>query len=267
VISVTIPEDPYFICGDNSGILTITLPPATNYDSVQWFDDSVQVVGFSGLTCTLNKWDVGNFHAHIWFNGQFYSTATVNVNHFHIQTNDERICLNQRAHCMAPTFASAARYEWILGQLTDPTVQDMTGNGTGANGGPDFYASPLGYDGNIWCKIIYNGCTNYSKVRIIATDCAPAPRPMDRMDDASSTSSVYPNPSNGNFTLSLVGLNAGMPVQIQVMDIAGRSVYQNTVQASGAAETIQIDAELSTGIYAVKATQEGFNFASRAVVK
>ncbi|RLD74052.1 MAG: hypothetical protein DRJ02_01150 [Bacteroidetes bacterium] len=54
--------------------------------------------------------------------------------------------------------------------------------------------------------------------------------------------SVYPNPSNGKFT---VGLPAGADVELNVMDLTGKSVYR-----SAASETVTIDlSKLYKGMY------------------
>lgn len=267
VISITTPEDPYIICGRDNGILSITLPDGASYDSVQWFNDGVQVPG-SGLSITLDKWSVGEYHAHVWFAGNFYNTGPIHVNVFHLSTVDQRICPNQRSHIKAPMWSTSATYEWILGKLIDPVVQSGTGVGTGALGGPDFYATPMGYTGNVWCKVTKNGCMKYAKIRILEdTSCAVAPRSLAKMDIESGVSAIYPNPSNGSFNLDLSGLTENEMVHLTITDMSGKVVYTQNSMATSSSEIIEIKAELATGFYAVKATQGGFNFVTRAIIK
>lgn len=270
VISISTPEDPYFICGNDRGKLTITLPDGVSYDSVQWFHNRVRVPDSSGLTFGLNRWSVGEFHAHIWFAGSIYNVDSIHVNGFHLISNDQRICPGERAHIKAPSWTTPATYEWILGQLSNPVVQSGTGIGTGALGGPDFYATPIGFSGNVWCKITKNGCMKYDKILIMEDpSCAAVPRTQVKMGEELeyNLSSLYPNPSNGSFNLNLSGLTENELVNVSITDLSGKVVYNSSEMAYGANQSVEIHSELPTGIYAVKATQSEFSFVTRAVVK
>ncbi len=265
VIAINTPEDPYIICGRDLGLLSITLPPGASYDSVQWFDDNVQIPG-SGLSLNVNKWSVGEFHATIWFAGTSYNTQPIHLNQFHLTSNDTRICPYQQSHVIAPRWSTSATYAWSLDSLS-PILQSGTGVGTGAPGGPDFYATPTGFLGNVWCAVTHNGCTKYAKLRILPSTNCPGSRPLDKMGEDLESSSLYPNPSNGNFTISLSGLNMEEPVSLTITDLNGRVVYSVSEVAAAENQIFEVQSELPTGIYAVKAVQQNFNFFTRAVVK
>jgi hypothetical protein len=77
------------------------------------------------------------------------------------------------------------------------------------------------------------------------------------------TVAVYPNPANGTIFLNLEELN-GSETQIRVIDVVGKVVFNNTVQANGI-ETINVSA-LSNGIYTVNVSAGSFNSVSKISV-
>lgn len=78
--------------------------------------------------------------------------------------------------------------------------------------------------------------------------------------------SIYPNPNNGNFILSLSGSLRGK-VNISVLDNIGQNVYQyTTVKDADAISTECSLALLAKGIYYVHLTSDGFNSVQKLVI-
>jgi hypothetical protein len=76
---------------------------------------------------------------------------------------------------------------------------------------------------------------------------------------------VYPNPSNGNFSLDIMSEQAGM-VSYTITDILGRQVLSQTQQVSSNT-TLDINMESAqAGQYIIKAQMNGQVFVKRIVV-
>ncbi|WP_347372886.1 alkaline phosphatase PhoX [Aequorivita sp. Q41] len=52
---------------------------------------------------------------------------------------------------------------------------------------------------------------------------------------------LYPNPTKGNVTLELNATNSGKTINIEVFDILGRNLYNNTAETTGGNQKIAID--------------------------
>ncbi|MDP6908563.1 MAG: T9SS type A sorting domain-containing protein, partial [Flavobacteriales bacterium] len=66
---------------------------------------------------------------------------------------------------------------------------------------------------------------------------------------------VYPNPSNGQFMVELIGVEG--TARVQVMDMAGRMVYAEGVNLNGNFRT-NLDLDVANGTYLLQiATEEG----------
>lgn len=88
--------------------------------------------------------------------------------------------------------------------------------------------------------------------------CVPALGVNDFSADLNSSLSVYPNPSNG---IVEVKLNAGKRVngEVAVMDMTGRTVFSQTIDAVGAYNTTINLSNFAKGLYTVQLrTSEGF---------
>jgi hypothetical protein len=62
---------------------------------------------------------------------------------------------------------------------------------------------------------------------------------------------VYPNPGNGNFTLSITAAN-GMSGQLEVHDMPGRLVYERHIETTGQYQTSLNLTNFSAGMYMVQ---------------
>lgn len=63
---------------------------------------------------------------------------------------------------------------------------------------------------------------------------------------------IYPNPSNGEFTLKLLNGTEKGNIDLQVYDISGKLVFKNAAVANQ--ELIAIKTNLTKGIYLLKVT-------------
>jgi len=90
-----------------------------------------------------------------------------------------------------------------------------------------------------------NGCTRISPAFIATSNCRSD---YDRISDETALS-VYPNPSNNFFNLS-IGLNEEEEnVQLIITDVTGRQISENTIQTNAA--DFQFGENLPAGIYNV----------------
>jgi hypothetical protein len=74
---------------------------------------------------------------------------------------------------------------------------------------------------------------------------------------------IYPNPSNGNFTIEISGVET--VGQISVVDLNGRSVYEEAV-VIGSNFKKTIEPNLSSGSYIMKITTENDVITSKLTV-
>jgi len=63
---------------------------------------------------------------------------------------------------------------------------------------------------------------------------------------------LYPNPNDGNFTIEQVIMD-DKPVEVEIWDVVGRSVYKEQFQFAGAKAKLQMN-KVSPGIYLLQLT-------------
>jgi hypothetical protein len=83
------------------------------------------------------------------------------------------------------------------------------------------------------------------------------------INDISNIVSIYPNPSNGLFTVDFNSFNFKKAL-IAIIDINGRTVFER--QASTNRETIDLP-YLNRGFYFVKISMDGKYFNSKIIIK
>ena len=143
-----------------------------------------------------------------------------------------------------------------------------------AGAGPYTYAwSNMGSTQTITVSDANVGTVDYS---VIVTDsismCEASDTVSVSFDDCSgiselseSTVSVYPNPSNGNFILSLS--NISEQVSVQVFDVQGRVVYSQTEGLKvGKENAITLD-NVERGVYLVSVSSEKGRYTQSIVVE
>jgi Secretion system C-terminal sorting domain len=84
-------------------------------------------------------------------------------------------------------------------------------------------------------------------------------------ETANALFQVYPNPSNGSFSLQISELK-GKNVEISVLDLGGRILYQQSLRVNGNLDT-QINLNLASGLYLLQLQTEKDNFKRKLVIE
>jgi len=80
---------------------------------------------------------------------------------------------------------------------------------------------------------------------------------------------IYPNPSNGVFTVSLANMTA-KKADLRIMNVIGNEIYHETLTRDNALLTTTIDLSRyskAKGLYYVKLETDNFSVVRRVVVK
>ncbi|MCP9751101.1 PKD domain-containing protein [Ferruginibacter sp. HRS2-29] len=83
-------------------------------------------------------------------------------------------------------------------------------------------------------------------------------------EDSKAAINVYPNPSNGNFTVAVKGNLKSAPVTIEVLNNYGQSIYKTT--SADPAIQVRIANKLANGIYFVRSNVNGQIITQKLVV-
>jgi hypothetical protein len=86
------------------------------------------------------------------------------------------------------------------------------------------------------------------------------------MNGLSSTFSIFPNPSTGQFSIRLPE-NSNLSFSITIEDISGMKIYSTMVQANGNVIPVKVNGLLSRGIYVVKLQGNGLIRMGKLVIK
>jgi len=79
---------------------------------------------------------------------------------------------------------------------------------------------------------------------------------------------IYPNPSQGNATISVAGATKGQILSVSVIDHTGREVKVLKATATGNAQNINLDSEnLESGLYMIRLRGEGINLTQKMLKK
>lgn len=85
-------------------------------------------------------------------------------------------------------------------------------------------------------------------------------------NEASSKMSVFPNPTQGRFFVTFESAVAGK-ANVSLKDLTGRTVSVKTVSVNGGTNQIEINENLSAGIYLVSIENNGVRAVKRVIVK
>jgi hypothetical protein len=75
---------------------------------------------------------------------------------------------------------------------------------------------------------------------------------------------IYPNPANGNTTLTLNGISG--TAEVSVVDLNGRTVMTRTIEGNTATSTLPLKG-LAAGTYFVRVSAQGLNTVRKLIVK
>ena len=142
--------------------------------------------------------------------------------------------------------------------VNDPAVNLPAGtptsgtySGTGVSGST-FDPSASGV-GTFWVVYTYtdqNGCTNMDSTSITVNSCVGISE-----NNTLSGVSIYPNPSSGLFTFELINTELAN-VEISILDITGKEVYQTQSRERVVKERIDITGN-AKGVYFIKVNANG----------
>ena len=124
---------------------------------------------------------------------------------------------------------NATSYEWNFGDGTTSTLSNP--NHTYVDGG-NYTVTLTAFNGD--CSDVYT----FELSGVSVTE-----------NTATSSVSVYPNPSNGLLNLNIMSINSGV-VLTNVYDVTGKLVYNQTLSVSQGSQVIALDLEfLQNGLY------------------
>jgi len=114
-----------------------------------------------------------------------------------------------------------------------------------------------------------NGCSKISKVVSVTSSCITAmiPSQQDNLTVARSGNIVYPNPSRGQFFISVQANNSSGSATIEIINIAGEKVYSETAFSNGGElkKQIQMPATFQNGVYTLRVIC-GSNVSSQKII-
>lgn len=80
---------------------------------------------------------------------------------------------------------------------------------------------------------------------------------------------IYPNPSNGVFTVSLANMNS-KKAELRIMNVIGNEIYHETITRENALLSTTVDLSRyskAKGLYYVKLETDNFSVVRRVIVK
>lgn len=149
------------------------------------------------------------------------------------------------------TAGTSSAYQWLD---CDNNYQIIAGE-TGAS------FTPLAITGNYAVVVTQNGCVDTSACFLVD---------YTAVDDLSTEIglSIYPNPSQGKFTIELLGSDATR-MELRIVDLQGRLVLSQELEQGSAMQTAKIDiSEQDAGLYILDIINSfGEKLASERIVK
>jgi len=115
--------------------------------------------------------------------------------------------------------------------------------------------------GNYWVELTsYNGCVYSSAVQLVDfTDLGEFYLENEQL-------SIYPNPTEGTFTLQLTGVQ-GKNLTVSVSDVSGRIVHEQIVQPSNSLVEKSIHLIVQPGVFFVSVSDGSSRITKRIIVK
>lgn len=119
----------------------------------------------------------------------------------------------------------------------------------------------------LWTLTVVDGVNNNGgNLNSWSLDLCSVQSPMGVEDNLSSSFKVFPNPSNGSFTIQSDRLNSDK-VNVQVYDIQGRVIFDNSFNGNGKLnENIKLN-NAQAGVYLLSVTNGDTREVKRIVVK
>ncbi|MDX1351299.1 MAG: T9SS type A sorting domain-containing protein, partial [Putridiphycobacter sp.] len=176
-------------------------------------------------------------NSYTWIDGNTYTSNNNSATYSSSTINgcDSIVTLNLTLIDIDTTYMAGGPYELISNQ-PNATYQWLDCN-NGFAPIPGFTNQTLdGYAGNVCVEITYNGCIDTSACMTVSAGSVAESNPF-------ASVSIYPNPSEGPFTIELNDLTT---VDMKLVDITGKSIFS----AKGISDSKYVmDAEIPAGVY------------------
>src|SRR5688572_23226062 len=223
---------PLAICVNN-GSVTFTAASVTGA-TFTWFKNGNIIAGATSATYTATT--VGSYTASATLNGCNSPTSAAKV--VTTQTTPAAPSISKAG--LVLTSSSTANNQWYKDGVLIPGATNRT--------------YPVTSNGSYTVIVTTNGCSSLPSAPMNITN-------LGVNDDLNKIAvSVFPNPSNGLFSLSLP---KGKSYQLEVSDLSGKTVLKQT-SASNANLNLKNQAK---GIYLLKVTTEGSTAVRKLIVE
>ena len=157
-----------------------------------------------------------------------------------LESKDFRILFYERYIYLKNTFFSYARLKPYLYEYRDLTKDEIVSQS-------QRFGFPTSYDK--WLTDL-NTCEEFMKNRAAYFDNEILHFITENQTEV-TTFTIYPNPSNGTFTIYLSN-NENIILPVVIYDYLGRRVFDETLQFTEVSNHISLTTQLSSGIYLVK---------------
>jgi len=115
-------------------------------------------------------------------------------------------------------------------------------------------------DNTIYVEVTENGCTSSDTLVITVMDDNSINNTLNNVNI-----NIYPNPSNGQFTLAIAGMTGEFDMAI--INLAGQVVYTNTLTATMNFNTKVDVRTLAKGVYYIKLSNNDGVKTSKLIIK
>ncbi len=150
--------------------------------------------------------------------------------------------------------SSPYSYDWLpTSNLSSPTASNPDANPGGAPTTVDYMVEVTDA----------RGCTSSDTMTVTVDTCAGIGNPADI-----GSSSIFPNPSNGNFLVEVKLVNQPNMAKITILTVDGKQVYSREVTANNRLirEEIKL-AGLSRGNYIVNIDVDGARLSHKIIIQ
>ncbi len=85
-------------------------------------------------------------------------------------------------------------------------------------------------------------------------------------DKDSTTVAIRPNPSDGNFTVSIAGGTTG-PMQLDIFSLDGKHVNSTKINKTNSTETIDFAINAPNGLYLLNVSGNGTSISDKIIIR
>jgi hypothetical protein len=155
---------------------------------------------------------------------------------------------------------AAIRVEWNVTTETNTKVYEIQRSANGQQFARAAAVAATGSSAYNWLDVAPNAGMNYYRIKAITNNGEAKFSIVVRVNLSNGTSaaSVYPNPVTGNnFSLQLSNKEKGN-YTLRITNTVGQTLVSKTISHSGgsATQTVQLNNELSKGVYQLEVTAE-----------